>query len=246
MEIRKPIITHALIPRSIFVVLISLITLGCKNVDLRQINDAIAQIQQPLDEKTVVAGLKQALEVSTGNSTAKTSQKDGFNKNPLIHIPIPQDLQKVTNALNRIGLNQYVDDFETQMNRAAESASGTAKTVFIESISRMSVTDAWGILQGPEDAATQYFRNDTEQQLRVKFQPIIKSSMSKVGVYADYKRLLAAYNTIPFTQKPDLDLEKYVMQKTLDGLFVLVAEEEAKIRNNPAARVTDLLRKVFK
>lgn len=226
--------------------LFSCMIVSCKTVDLKQINNAISQIQQPLDKKTVVAGLKQALEVGTNNSTAKTSQKGDFDKNPLIRITTPEDLQNVAGALDKIGLGRYVDDFEVQMNRAAESASTSAKTVFIDSISRMSINDAWGILNGPDDAATQYFRKDTEQQLRNKFKPIITKSMSKVGVYDDYRRLLDTYNQIPFTRKPDLDIEKYVTQKTLDGIFLLVAAEEAKIRRNPAARVTELLKKVFR
>jgi len=234
--------------RCIFI-LLGCLLVSCKDVDLRQISNTIEQVQQmqqPLDERTVIAGLKQALEISTNNSTAKTSQRDGFNGNSLIRIPIPQDLKKVAGALNTIGLGRYVDKFELQINRAAELASGTAKDVFIDSISRMSVQDAWAILNGPEDAATQYFRNDTEQQLRRNFRPIITQSMSEVGVYAEYQRLLVSYEKIPFSKKPDLDIEGYVLQKTLDGIFVLVAQEEEKIRKDPAARVTELLRTVFR
>ena len=232
--------------RTLLVVLLSFCFVGCKNVDLKQISDTISQMQQPLDEQTVVAGLKQALEIGTNNTTNKTSRKDGFNGNPLIHISLPKELLKVASTLDKVGLGHYADEFELQMNRAAEKASREAKTVFIDSISRMSLKDAWGILNGADNAATQYFRQDTEQQLTKKFKPIIKSSMNKVGLYSDYQQLLSAYNKIPFTKKPDLDLENYVMQKSLDGLFLLVAKEESKIRKEPAARVTELLQRVFR
>ncbi|TQV77236.1 DUF4197 domain-containing protein [Aliikangiella marina] len=218
---------------------------GCNTIDIKHINDSISQAQLPLDEKTVIAGLKQALEIGTANSTVKTSRKDGFNRNALIRIEIPQELQKVADALNRLGLSRYVNDFEVQMNRAAENASGATKDVFIESISRMSLQDAWSILNGPDDAATQYFRRDAEQQLRGRVTPIVENSMRKVGVYSDYRKVMSAYNAIPFVKKPKINLEAYVTQKTLDGLFKMVAEEEAKIRRDPGARVTKLLQRVF-
>ena len=224
---------------------IVLILISCKSTDLRQIADSLQQVQQPLDNKTVVAGLKQALEIGTSNSVAKTSKIGGFSDNPLIHIAIPQQLNKVESTLRKLGLNQYVDRFELQMNRAAESASIEAKQIFISSISHMSFADAWQILRGPNDAATQYFERTTNVQLRSKFRPIIQRSMQKVGFYQDYKTLLKTYDSIPFTNKPDLNIETYVLQKSLDGLFILVAQEEKKIRQDPAARVTDLLRRVF-
>jgi len=131
------------------------------------------------------------------------------------------------------------------MNRAAESASKEAKQIFISSISQMSFTDAWQILRGSDDAATQYFKRTTSLQLRSKFRPIIQKSMQKVGFYQDYRTLLKTYDAIPFTKKPDLNIETYILQKSLDGLFTLVAQEEKKIRHDPVARVTDLLERVF-
>lgn len=229
----------------VFALPIVLILISCKSTDLRQIADSLQQVQQPLDSKTVVAGLKQALEIGTSNSVAKTSKIGGFSDNPLIHIAIPQQLNKVESTLRKIGLNQYVDRFELQMNRAAESASIEAKQIFISSISQMSFTDAWQILRGPDDAATQYFKRTTNAQLSSKFRPIIKQSMRKVGFYKDYERLLKTYDSIPFTTKPNLNIESFILQKSLDGLFTLVAQEEKKIRHDPVARVTDLLRRVF-
>lgn len=219
--------------------------ISCQSSDLRQIADSLQQEQQPLDNKTVVEGLKQALEIGTSNSVAKTGKIGGFSDNPLIHIAIPQPLNKVESTLRKIGLDQYVDRFELQMNRAAESASKEAKQIFISSISQMSFTDAWQILRGPDDAATQYFKQTTDVQLRSKFRPIIQQSMNKIGFYEDYKALLKTYDSIPFTKKPDLNIETYILQESLNGLFLLIAQEEKKIRKDPVARVTDLLRRVF-
>ena len=220
--------------------------IGCKEVDLQQVSDTLALYQQkPLDEKTVVDGLKEALKVSTRNSVSKTSKKGGYSDNPLIKIAIPQKLAKVETTLKKLGLGAYVDKFEVQMNRAAETASSEAKQVFINSILKMSLTDGWDILRGPDDAATQYFKRTTGTQLSEKFRPIITRSMTKVGFYADYKKLLKTYNALPLTSKPDLNIENYILEKSLEGLFVMVAAEEKQIRNDPAARVTDLLRRVF-
>ena len=222
-----------------------LIFIGCKSSELREIADSLQQVKKPLDNKTVVAGLKQALEIGISNSVAKTGRIGGFSDNPLIHIAIPQELNKVESTLRKIGLNQYLDRFERQMNRAAESASIEAKRIFISSISQMSFSDAMQILNGQDDAATQYFKQTTSEQLRSKFRPVIQQSMHKVGFYQDYKTLLKTYDSIPFTRKPDLNIESYILQKTLDGLFLLVAQEEKKIRQDPTARVTDLLQRVF-
>jgi len=219
--------------------------IGCKTSDLREISDSLQRNQQPLDNKTVVAGLKQALEISTKNSVNKTSKQGGFSDNPLIKIVIPQELHKVESSLRKIGLGRHVDRFEIQMNRAAESASKEAKEIFIVSITQMTFADAWKILRGADDEATQYFKRTTSTHLSNKFRPIIKRSMEKIGFYKDYRNLLKTYQSIPFTRKPDLDIETYILQKSLDGLFILLAQEEKKIRRDPVARVTELLRRVF-
>jgi len=224
---------------------IAVILLSCKSSDVRELANQLQQGETPLDSKTVVAGLKQALEVSTRNSVDKTSKVGGFSDNPLIRIAIPQELQKVESSLRKIGLGRYVDKFETQMNRAAESASKEATRIFTSSITKMTFSDAWNILRGSDDAATQYFKQNTSSELSAKFKPIIKNSMGQIGFYDDYKNMLKTYQSIPFTQKPDLNIETYILQKSLDGLFALVAQEEKKIRQNPTARVTDLLKQVF-
>ncbi len=225
-------------------VILMMFLMSCQSVDLKQINDQLAN-SRPLDNKTIVAGLKQALEVGTKNSVNLTSQKGGFSDNPLIRINTPQELDKLVSTLNKLGMGKYVSKFETQMNRAAENASAEAKQVFFNSISKMSLRDGLNILQGPDDAATQFFKATSTNELTAKFKPIITRSMSKIGFYDDYKNLLKTYDAIPFTNKPDLNIENYLLQQTLDGLFTMLAKEELKIRKDPAARVTDLLRRVF-
>ncbi len=218
--------------------------MSCQSVDLKELNEQLSSAR-PLDNKTIVAGLKQALEVGTKNSVNLTSQKGGFSDNSLIRINTPKELDKLVNTLNKLGLSRYVDSFELQMNRAAETASAEAQQVFFNSISNMSLRDGLNILQGPDDAATQFFRKTSTQELSKKFKPIITQSMSRIGFYDDYKKMLKTYDAIPFTKKPDLNIESYLLQQTLDGLFTMLAKEESKIRKDPAARVTELLRRVF-
>ncbi|GAA4360565.1 DUF4197 domain-containing protein [Kangiella marina] len=221
-----------------------LVATSCKTTDINRVLDSIGG-NQPLSEQTVVAGLKQALEVGTKNSVNSTNRPGGFSNNPLIKIVVPEKLDNAASTLRKVGLGSYVDNFEMQMNRAAEKASGEATEVFIGAISSMSIADAWGILRGGDNAATDYFRTKTQTSLERRFQPIITSSMEKVGFYNDYKQLLGAYEKLPFADKPNMNIEDYVMQETLGGLFTLVAQEERKIRDNPVARTTELLRKVF-
>ncbi|AOE50999.1 DUF4197 domain-containing protein [Kangiella sediminilitoris] len=221
-----------------------LLLTSCKTTDINRVLNTIGG-QQQLSEQTVIAGLKQALEVGTENSVSSTNRPGGFSNNPLIKIAVPDQLDDVATTLRKVGLGSYVNNFEGQMNRAAEKASGEAKAVFFDAISSMSIADAWGILRGGDNAATNYFRDKTASSLERRFQPIITDSMEQVGFYSDYKRLLGAYEKLPFKDKPNMDIEDYVMDETLDGIFTLVAQEEKKIRDNPMARTTELLQKVF-
>lgn len=229
---------------AITTVLAALLLTSCKTTDINRVLEGLGGNQQ-LSNETVVAGLKQALEVGTKNSVNSTNKPGGFSNNPLIKIAVPDELDNVAGALRKVGLGSYVNNFERQMNRAAEKASGEAKDVFIGAISSMSISDAWGILRGGDNAATNYFREKTQASLERRFQPIITNNMEKVGFYNDYKQLLGAYQKLPFTEKPNMNIEDYVMDETLDGLFTLVAQEEKKIRDNPVARTTELLQKVF-
>jgi len=198
-----------------------------------------------LDESTVASGLKEALRVGSERAVSLTSTEDGFLGNSLIRIAMPESLQKVSTTLRRVGMGSYVDEFEVAMNRAAESASGEAKGVFWEAITSMTLTDAMGILQGDNTAATDYFRDKTSAQLSDKFKPIVQDKMAEVGVYGYYTTLVNAYNALPFTSKPQFDLEQYIVDEAQDGVFTMLAVEEVKIRQDPAKRTTELLKKVF-
>lgn len=200
---------------------------------------------QELNLETITAGLREALQVSTRNSVAQTSKEGGFQENPLIRIPMPEKLDKLGGALRAIGLGGVVDDFERRMNVAAEQAAAKATPVFIDGIKQMSFADAKAILKGDNTAATDYFRRVGEGRLQEVFAPIAAAQMEQVGAVSAYNTLLSAYRKLPFSSEPQFSLEEYVTEKSIDGLFYVLAEEEKKIRKDPAARTSALLRRVF-
>ena len=202
-------------------------------------------LEQGLTESEIVDGLKEALEIGTSKAVTLVSEKNGYLKNPKIKIPLPENVQKVESFLRNIGFGSKVDKFELSMNRAAERAAPKAKSIFWNAIKKMSFSDARQILKGPEDAATQYFRKKTSTQLQDEFKPIVNQAMSEVGVTQAYQSVDRKIRALPFTKSLSFDLDEYVADKALDGLFSMLAVEEKKIRQDPAARVTDLLKKVF-
>lgn len=194
---------------------------------------------------TVISGLKEALLIGTENAVKNVSQTDGFFKNKMIKILMPEKIQKVANVLSKVGYQKEVDEFVLSMNRAAEKAAPKAASYFVGAIKEMSFEDARGILKGADTAATEFFRKKTNDKIYEAFKPIISSSMNEVGVTNAYKNMMSRYESIPFVDKQSLDLDHYVTNKSLDGLFYMVGQEEKKIRTDPAARVTDLLKTVF-
>lgn len=202
-------------------------------------------LAQGLTENEIVDGLKEALEIGTGKAVTLVSKTNGYLKNPQIKIPLPKNVRKAESFLRSIGLGRKVDEFELSMNRAAERAAPKAKSIFWDAIKKMSFSDARQILKGPDDAATQYFRQETSTRLQDEFKPIVNQAMSEVGVTQIYKSLDRKIRSLPFTESLSFDLDEYVTDKALDGLFLMLAAEEKKIRQDPAARVTDLLKKVF-
>lgn len=198
-----------------------------------------------LTDKEIVAGLKQALKIGTSNAVGIVSTLNGYYQNPDIRIPLPDDVQKVEKYFKMAGFGELVDDFELSMNRAAEQAAPKAKSIFWDAVQQMSFDDARKILNGADNEATLYFKNKTTTQLAGVFKPIVGQSMSQVGVTSKYKDLNNAARKIPFVDSFSFDLDQYVTDKALAGLFVMLATEEKKIREDPAARVTDLLKKVF-
>lgn len=231
--------------KNVFAATLALVTFlisGCAGFNAESLSRAL---EQPLDSETVAAGLKEALKVGTQRSTDKTAAVDGFYGNTLIRIALPEQYDDVAGAIRQIGLGSHVDDFEVSMNRAAEKASAEAVDVFWNAITSMSISDAFGILNGADDAATEYFRQRTTGELRSRFQPIVVTKMKEVGVYRTYDDLSSYYNLLPVSKPEAVDLDEYITDKAVDGIFLMLAKEEKKIRDDPAARTTELLRKVF-
>ncbi|GAB3556459.1 DUF4197 domain-containing protein [Spirosoma fluminis] len=198
-----------------------------------------------LSGSEIASGLREALRVGISKGADQASATNGFFKNPLLRIAFPPEAQKVAARLRQIGFGPQVDKFELSLNRAAEDAAKVAKPVFIKAITSMSIQDAVGILRGSDDAATQYLRRTSGQQLVTEFTPIIDSTLKKNNATRYYSDLVNIYNKIPLVQPVNSNLTQYATNKAVDGLFVLVAQEEKRIRENPAARVTDLLKRVF-
>jgi hypothetical protein len=222
---------------------------GCTSAQvgqtLNEINKAIGTQQQPLTTNEVAEGLKEALVNGISNGSDLASKLDGYFKNPRIKIPFPPDVKKVEDKLRQIGLGSEVDRFVLTLNRGAEDAAKEAKPIFITAIKSMTIQDAWAILKGSETEATDYLKRVTSAQLREKFKPVIANSLNKVNATKYYTDLVTTYNKIPFVQKVNPDLNEYATTKAMDGLFLLIADEEKKIRKDPVARTTELLKKVF-
>ena len=196
-------------------------------------------------ESKIAAGLKEALEIGTGNAVDLVSKFDGYYKNLDIKILLPKSVQRVEKILRKVGFGSKIDNFEMSMNRAAEKAAPEAKALFIDTIKQISFDDARKILYGKDNAATLYFKEKTWDRLYNTFKPIVKSTMSEVGVTRYYQDLENKMRSIPFAGSKDFDLDKYVTDEALNGLFYMVEQEERKIRQDPLARVTDLLKEVF-
>lgn len=201
--------------------------------------------EKQLSEAEIIHGLKQALEIGTTNAVKKVSVINGYYQNPKIKIPLPEKIQIIEKYLRAAGFGQQVDAFDLSMNRAAERAAPKAKVIFWNALKQMKFSDARRILNGRDNEATLYFKEKNFHQLQDAFQPITRKAVSEVGVTRLYQDLNDQIRRIPFLETLSLDLDQYVTEKALDGLFLMLAEEENKIRSDPAAQVTDLLKKVF-
>ena len=198
-----------------------------------------------LSNADIVKGLKEALNIGSNKASEQASKMDGFFKNPQIKIPYPPQTRDMMSTLKNLGMTAQVNEFEKQLNRAAEDAATKAGPVFLNAITTITINDGVSILKGSNDAATQYLKQNTSHELANQFKPSIAASLQKVQITRYWKPLFEKYNKLPFVKKVNPNLEEYVTQKAIDGLFALVAQEELKIRQDPAARITDLLRKVF-
>nr|WP_041694256.1 DUF4197 domain-containing protein [Emticicia oligotrophica] len=230
--------------------LISIITIqSCagQKIKLGKVLDGVLNQAQggSLTNDEVVSGLKEALQVGINKGADSASKVNGFYLNPKIKIPFPPEVQRVETALRKVGLGSEVDKFVLSLNRGAEEAAKEAKPIFIKAILSMSFSDAWGILRGDKNAATMYLKRTTSTALIEAFSPIVERALQKTQATKYYSDLANTYNALPFTQKVNPDLKGYATQKAIDGLFILVEEEEAKIRANPLARTTEILKRVF-
>jgi hypothetical protein len=198
-----------------------------------------------LGDVKIGQALREALQAGTANAVALTGKTDGYFKNQAIKILMPERLRTFESGLRAVGYGPQIDELVLGMNRAAEQAAPQAKQIFWDAIGALTIDDARRILNGGDTAATEYFKKTTWTPLSTAFAPIVQQSMGQVGVTRQYRELLGRAKAIPFLNVEAYDLDRYVVDKALDGLFVVVGEEEKKIRTQPAARVTDLLREVF-
>ncbi|HTF91779.1 MAG TPA: DUF4197 domain-containing protein, partial [Verrucomicrobiae bacterium] len=197
------------------------------------------------NDAKIGSGLQEALKVGTENAVAQTSATDGFLMNKAIKILMPKTLQNMEKPLRMVGYGPQIDEFVVGMNRAAEKAVPFAKQIFWDAIGAMTFDDARKILNGNDTAATEYFKGKTSKNLQTAFRPSVEEVMNQVGVNRQYNDLIGKYKDVPFSKNIAFDVNQYVTEKATDGIFFVVGQEEKKIRTNPAARVTDLLKDVF-
>ena len=194
----------------------------------------------------IAAALRQALNQGVDSAIGRLGRANGFNASDVVRIALPEDLRKAEELLRKLGQGKYVDEFELSLNRAAEKAVPKATSIFVSAIRDMSINDAVNIIKGPEDAATRYFQRTSEARLQAMFQPIVSDATETVGVTRNYKKIVDKAGPMVSNLSEDAqDLDGYVTRKATDALFLYIAEEERRIRENPLARTTDLLKEVF-
>ena len=198
-----------------------------------------------LTDQEIGNGLREALKVGVGRVVSQVGAADGYNADPRIHVPLPESLETVQKTLGRVGLSNLMDDLELRLNRAAEAAAPEARDVFWQAIQDMTLDDVQQIYKGPDDAATRYLERTMSDPLIARMRPIVDASLSEVGAVRAYDNAIGQYKAIPFVPDAKADLTQHVLARALKGLFLYLAEEEAAIRQNPAKRTTELLRKVF-
>ncbi len=206
---------------------------------------SVATAAAPLSEGDIAKGLKEALTVGSKNAASQLNKQDGFLLNPKVRIPFPEDAQRVATKLRQMGFGKKVDQFELTLNRAAEDAAKEAAPIFVNAITSMTITDAKNILTGSDNAATTYLQGKTSDPLAQAFSPHIQKALDATAATRLWGELTTLYNRLPLVQKVETDLTRYTTTKALKGMFTVVADEELKIRKDPAARVTDLLKRVF-
>jgi len=225
-------------------ILVAMITLNSCG-SLQEIANHLPQGSGALSQIDIGNGLRQALDQGIDKEVSKLMNTDGFYKNELVKILLPEELQKVGTGLRRIGLSNVADEGLKLLNRAAEDATREALPIFVKAAKDITFNDAKNILLGDQRAATSYLENKTKQALYAKFSPVIQNSLGKVGATDLWSTAITRYNSIPFTNEVNPDLTDYVTQKALEGVFKMISQEEIQIRNNVSSRGTDLLKRVF-
>lgn len=213
--------------------------------ELQQVVNQLPQSGGVLSDTDIASGLRQALDLGINKQVTKLTQKDGFFKNELVKILLPQELQKVDNTLRKVGLGKLADEGLKILNRAAEDAVKEATPIFVNAVKDITFNDAKNILLGEDNAATSYLTSKTQTQLYSKFKPLINNSFNKVGADKIWTNLITKYNNLPLTNNVNTDLTDYVTNEALKGVYTMIAVEEKQIRNKVSSRTTDLLRKVF-
>ncbi len=240
----KPTLRHFILLTTLTLMYVSI----GQSADLKNILDSAKKAvskDSSIINDDMIQGLKEALQIGTQNAVATVSKVDGYYQNPDIKIPLPEEIQKAGKYLRLAGYGSKVDEFELSMNRAAERAAPEAKQIFWGAVKEMQISDAKKILNGPDNAATSYSKDKTYTHLQQIFKPIVKDTMGQVGVTRQFQDINNKLSSIPLADKASVDLDQYVTDKSLNGLFFMLAAEEKKIRQDPAARVTDILKKVF-
>jgi len=208
-------------------------------------NNSAPATAATLSNADIIAGLKDALRIGSENVVGQLGRTDGFNADPKIHIPLPEKMRRVKSALGAVGMSQMMDDLELRLNRAAERATPKARRIFSNAIRTMTVDDAQRILNGPDDAATQYFKGRMSKPLSDEMRPIVRQALAETGAIQSYDAVMGEYQSLPFVPDVKADLTQHVLDLGLAGIFHYMAEEEAAIRKNPVKRTTAILRRVF-
>ena len=230
--------------KRIFILLIAFNLTAC--AELQQVVDSIPQgTNGVLSNADIASGLREALDLGIDKQVTKLTETDGFYKNELVKILLPEELQKVDKGLRDIGLGNLADEGIKSLNRAAEDAVKEATPIFVNAVKDITFDDAKNILLGEDNAATEYLTVRTKTELYNKFHPVINNSFSKVGADQIWTNLINKYNAIPFTNEVNPDLTDYVTQEALNGVYTMIAVEEKEIRNKVSSRTSDLLKKVF-
>lgn len=228
-----------------FLALSIMLLSSCQSINDNTLGALKELLTDELTDTTIANGLKEALSKGTDKAVSYLSKDGGYSKNLLYKITAPEQLKTFTKTLRNIGLGSQVDYFEGKMNEAAEQACIKAGPIFLDAISDMTLEDVRKILMGSKTAATDYFKDKTAGLLKAEYFPIVKAKMEEIGLIKDFNTLLSRYNSTPFAPKVNFQVEDYVTDKALTGLFSMLAETEKDIRENPAARTTALLKRVF-